>query len=602
VRFPPGRTAALFATLLSSLLPLLLLVAARAEALPVYVAGRGAQCFPAPVEAQGQLMVPVTFMRDWLGLDVAAGRSPGSWKISTFGRYLVVRKDSSKCLVHDFTFRAGLPARVVEGRLYVPIEMLMRAFGVLWSRDASGFHIQPPGAAINEVRQGEHETGVRVVLDLSGPAAYRVTGTPGDVSVEVSPPAELPQGWGAHRLYVFPGSVVPKVKLWAMDGNWTRVAVGYTGTRMPRVYTLGSPPRIVVDVPREASLAPAPDLAPPVVVPELPPVPPLATPWQLRTFATERGPVRVFALTANPTAIRVALAGDTIRRRRSVRSIAADHGAPAAVNGGYFAAEGPPLGLLVSGGEWVKHPMYGRCALGITKSGKAVMGRVRFGGTAVLPRLGTLALTEMNTTPWREESVVLYTWRWGLSVAGTARRPAALLRGDGTVLRVEKQGRAVGIPRGQWLLTAGGAPGRLLGAVRQGGHVKLRLDTTPDWPALAYAVGAGPQLISRGQRNVTADTECFRPDVCGIASRTAVGIAGDGNVVVAAGEGGAARGLSLWELATVMLKLGCREAMALDGGGSTTVVGNGKVLNAAANGGARQVSNALLIYGQVGGR
>ena len=53
-------------------------------------------------------------------------------------------------------------------------------------------------------------------------------------------------------------------------------------------------------------------------------------------------------------------------------------------------------------------------------------------------------------------------------------------------------------------------------------------------------------------------------------------------------------GVTLRELASIMRKLGAWQAMNLDGGGSTTVVQNGRTINRV-NSGPRLVSNALLV-------
>ena len=54
-------------------------------------------------------------------------------------------------------------------------------------------------------------------------------------------------------------------------------------------------------------------------------------------------------------------------------------------------------------------------------------------------------------------------------------------------------------------------------------------------------------------------------------------------------------GVTLGELAQILVKLGARDAMNLDGGGSTTVVQGDQVINHPRDGGLRAVSNALLV-------
>ena len=55
--------------------------------------------------------------------------------------------------------------------------------------------------------------------------------------------------------------------------------------------------------------------------------------------------------------------------------------------------------------------------------------------------------------------------------------------------------------------------------------------------------------------------------------------------------------MTIPELAALLLELGCVEAINLDGGGSTTMVVQGKVVNSPADAaGERPVSDALLVF------
>ena len=85
--------------------------------------------------------------------------------------------------------------------------------------------------------------------------------------------------------------------------------------------------------------------------------------------------------------------------------------------------------------------------------------------------------------------------------------------------------------------------------------------------------------------------------------RTAVGRRTDGTVllVVADGRNQEAAGLSMRELQQVMAALGCVDAINLDGGGSTTMVVHGEVVNHPSDNrkfdpaGERPVANAIIV-------
>ena len=101
---------------------------------------------------------------------------------------------------------------------------------------------------------------------------------------------------------------------------------------------------------------------------------------------------------------------------------------------------------------------------------------------------------------------------------------------------------------------------------------------------------AGPLLVADGEIAFDdSDREGFRAGAAQFDSditdgrhpRAAVGIA-EKHLVVLACDGRRSRmdaGLSMLELAGMMRDLGCREAMNLDGGGSTTLVHRGHLLN-----------------------
>ena len=84
----------------------------------------------------------------------------------------------------------------------------------------------------------------------------------------------------------------------------------------------------------------------------------------------------------------------------------------------------------------------------------------------------------------------------------------------------------------------------------------------------------------------------------GRAPRTALGIKKDGTLllVVVDGRNNNSAGLTLVELATYMLRLGAREAVNFDGGGSSVMAINGLVVNKPSDGKERPVSIGLGLF------
>ena len=60
-------------------------------------------------------------------------------------------------------------------------------------------------------------------------------------------------------------------------------------------------------------------------------------------------------------------------------------------------------------------------------------------------------------------------------------------------------------------------------------------------------------------------------------------------------KNGRSIGMTLTELAYFMQSLGAEDALNLDGGGSSTMVISGKVMNRPVDGNERRVNNSILI-------
>ena len=105
-----------------------------------------------------------------------------------------------------------------------------------------------------------------------------------------------------------------------------------------------------------------------------------------------------------------------------------------------------------------------------------------------------------------------------------------------------------------------------------------------------------------GMARITVDAEVFfDTKIPEVNPRTAAGVTVEGDLVfvVVDGRQRESRGVSLVELADIMLELGSVEAVNLDGGGSSTLVVDGKLVNRPLGSQSeRQVMSALLILGQ----
>ena len=95
------------------------------------------------------------------------------------------------------------------------------------------------------------------------------------------------------------------------------------------------------------------------------------------------------------------------------------------------------------------------------------------------------------------------------------------------------------------------------------------------------AIGAGPVLIKNGEINVTSEEEGFGKGHLIRHPRSAIGYADENTLLmmVVDGRQAASVGVTLEELAKLMHGIGAKEALNLDGGGSSAMVAGDEVVN-----------------------
>lgn len=113
-----------------------------------------------------------------------------------------------------------------------------------------------------------------------------------------------------------------------------------------------------------------------------------------------------------------------------------------------------------------------------------------------------------------------------------------------------------------------------------------------NWKEVSNALGAGPTLVKGGQEYVTDEGFGWE---CDPHPRTAVGLNKGHQLVIVTVD---SPGWKLPDLAKFLIQqLNVQEAMNLDGGGSTTMVIEGQVVNHPSGGSERAVYDSLEIIG-----
>jgi hypothetical protein len=307
-----------------------------------------------------------------------------------------------------------------------------------------------------------------------------------------------------------------------------------------------------------------------------------------------------------------AAAGDTIYDTRpslgrSTLSAMVDAaGAIGGINGDFFQwggdPGGDPTGLMVRNGELLSHPVP-RAALGWGRDHVQMVATPSWKATLRLGPLEPLPVAAFNQYA-APNALVVVASSGGLAISKIpatfliVRTEAALVRPVGAVTgsvvgRAENVGR-MPVPPGTMVVVGAGAAAEPLRRAELGEEVSFDVTVEGfDWSRIDNVMGGGPMLMRNGKvlpRPVENDPR---------HPRTMVGVDREGTVwyVIVDGRQPMSAGTNMLETAQVMERLGCMDAINLDGGGSSTLNLLGMVVNRPSGGIERLIANAILWFG-----
>ncbi|MGZ8919834.1 MAG: phosphodiester glycosidase family protein [Limisphaerales bacterium] len=323
-------------------------------------------------------------------------------------------------------------------------------------------------------------------------------------------------------------------------------------------------------------------------------------PWSIQVLKIDRTNqnLQLHTMLANGTSIGLNSIPDQIGM------LPPDLGKPiAAINGDYYVAKAPytgdPKGVQISRGELISAPFDWTC-LWIDNAGIPTMGIVRSQLSVTWPN-GTV--TPVGLNEMRDASkAVLYTRAVGASTftSGGVELVLDAVKGGkwlplhageeytAVVKAVHETGNA---PTGTntIILSLGPKLARTVPKPKVGTVIKISTETSPSLKGIPTAISGGPALVRDAE--VLVGWSAIRHP------RTAVGWNKDFIffVQVDGRQSGHSVGMTYSELANYMLKLGCEEALNLDGGGSATFWMLGQVINSPSRGQSRDIANGLVL-------
>ena len=292
-------------------------------------------------------------------------------------------------------------------------------------------------------------------------------------------------------------------------------------------------------------------------------------------------------------------------------SIATRHKAFAAINAGFFRLDttpfaGDPVGLFMIDGEPLSEAINDRIQLFISNRSNrsdTLFARMRLLQSVTLGK-ETFDITGVNRER-KADDIVIYTPQFGPTTK-TSEGGLELVIAKGIITSaLDGLGNAA-IPRNGYVVSASGKYHQSVAAVeRTNGSLRLTrrwdglpAELTKDRSQLDIVTGV-PQLIKNSKIDITWEQEkSSKAFVETRHPRTAVAKLNDGKflMLTADGRSDESAGFDLYDLAAYFLELGATDAMNLDGGGSTTMFLDGKVVNKPSDKeGERKVGDAILV-------
>ena len=284
------------------------------------------------------------------------------------------------------------------------------------------------------------------------------------------------------------------------------------------------------------------------------------------------------------------LASTTLSRKASITAMAKRNNSLVAVNGAFFLPQtGCPLGTMMVDKKLYTGPVFNRVAMGIFDNGFA-MDRVKLNAT-IKSGWNTIKLDNINQPRMSIAYTIAYTPDWGQLSPTTPKNGVQIVVSNNNITSITKS--RVQIPKDGYVIVG---PASVLGSLKVKEKISLDIKTLPDWENVNHIISGGPYLVKDGKVYVDIQDQKLLA-IGGRNPRTAIGYTKDNHFIIVTADGreGSSIGLTLKELAYYMQKIGCVNAMNLDGGGSTVMYVKGYITNKPPVKGGIALSNALTI-------
>jgi hypothetical protein len=324
-------------------------------------------------------------------------------------------------------------------------------------------------------------------------------------------------------------------------------------------------------------------------------------PWSIHIVKMDRSNTNLELQTTLPPGRRFGLA----RLSAQVKGLNVGKGhVVAAINGDYYENHQPyvgdPQGLQIMRGELISAPFDWTC-FWIDPRGQPNMGIVEAKFQATLP-CGALVNFGLNEARENDEAVI-YTSAVGsktkarggveLILEPWSAGPQLPLRAGekyfAKVVEINKSGNSATTPD-RLVLSLGPKLLKEIPPPAIGDMIRISTATSPSLKNVQTAIGGGPAILRAGKRVFPKQAHVRHPrSVVGWNRQSIFLVEVDGR------QRNLSVGMTFEELADYLMKIGCDNAMSLDGGGSSTLWALGQVMNNPCEGAERGAANGLAI-------
>ncbi|KAA3610451.1 MAG: phosphodiester glycosidase family protein [Calditrichaeota bacterium] len=284
----------------------------------------------------------------------------------------------------------------------------------------------------------------------------------------------------------------------------------------------------------------------------------------------------------------------------------------AAINADFYEKGGYSTNAFVTNGELVSMPGKTFTTIGFDESDLPFINKINFSAN-LFTKKKVVKIDGVNK-PRETNQLIIYngffgpsstTNQWGTEIDLRLLNKASV--NDTLYFVAEELQKGKGNMRirpGHYVLSGHDAGAELIkSSIEKGDTIKVYISLENMPSKLANLVGGFTQLVTKGKNSAIESYDKVGKNrshfLFGNHPRTAIAYNKDKTrlyLVTIDGRQASSIGISLPDLANLMIQFGAYDALNLDGGGSTTMVVSDKIVNSPSDvSGERAVSNALMI-------